>query len=73
MNVVVNPKIQEELAAMGDVNTYFGSIHDRMGPEINSYSAAKAFSGTPRSFSERMALEEAMGRAGDDDEEDEEA
>lgn len=74
MNVVVSPKIVEEAAAMGDVKTYVGSVHGRTGIDPAdersyraSFSNAQLFSGTPRSFSERLMMEEAMGEKDDDD------
>lgn len=74
MSAVLSPKIAEEAAGMGDVKTYVGSIHGRTGIDPAdessyraSFSNAKLLSGTPRSFSERMMMEEAMGKQEDDD------
>ncbi|KAJ9149560.1 hypothetical protein NKR19_g5644 [Coniochaeta hoffmannii] len=74
MSVVVSPEIAEMAAAMGDVKTYVGSVHGRTGIDPAdessyraSFSNAKLLSGTPRSFSERMMMEEVMGEADDDD------
>ncbi|OIW33225.1 hypothetical protein CONLIGDRAFT_164330 [Coniochaeta ligniaria NRRL 30616] len=74
MSVVVSPRIAEEAAAMGDVKTYVGSVHGRTGIDPAdessyraSFSNAKLLSGTPRSFSERMMMEEAMGKDDEDD------
>jgi hypothetical protein len=74
MSVVVSPKIAEEAAAMGDVKTYVGSVHGRTGIDPAdessyraSFSNAKLFSGTPRSFSERLMMEEALGKDDEDD------
>ncbi|KAH8909491.1 hypothetical protein BR93DRAFT_393548 [Coniochaeta sp. PMI_546] len=74
MSVVVSPKIAEEAAAMGDVRTYVGSVHGRTGIDPAdessyraSFSNAKLFSGTPRSFSERLMMEEALGGDDEDD------
>lgn len=72
MSSVVSPKIAEEAAAMGDVKTYVGSVHGRTGIDPADESSYRAsFSnaklpGTPRSFSERLMLEEAMGNDEDD-------
>lgn len=74
MSAVTSPKIVEEAAAMGDVKTYVGSVYGRTGIDPAdessyraSFSNAKLFSGTPRSFSERLMMEEAMGKTDDDE------
>jgi hypothetical protein len=76
MGVVTNPKVQAEAEAMGDVRTYVGSIHGRTGidpTDESSYRASlsgnKMFSGTPRSFSERMMIEESLGEGEEGEEE----
>lgn len=75
MSVVVSPEVERQAAAMGDVKTYVGSVHGRTGIDPAdessyraSFSNSRQVAGTPRSFSERMMLEEAMGK-GDDEEE----
>jgi hypothetical protein len=73
MGVVRSPKIAAQVAAMGDIKTYVGSVHGRTGVDPAdessyraSFSNAKLLSGTPRSFSERLMIEEAMGKRNDD-------
>lgn len=68
VSAVLNPKLQEAAEAMGDFTTIVGSIHDRNSYEdLGSFGAntAASFTGAPRSFSERMAMEEAMEKTGD--------
>ncbi|KAK3368058.1 hypothetical protein B0H63DRAFT_403637 [Podospora didyma] len=63
-----NTALYDEIANMKDVHFFVGSVDGRSGVEaadLGSYRAAsisKAFPGTPRSFSERLAFEEAMER-----------
>jgi hypothetical protein len=76
---IKDPKLYDEIAGMNDVEFFVGSIHDRTEAELarGSYSASlrgsrgslAARGGVPRSFSERLALEEEMERrrvAGED-------
>ncbi|AEO68849.1 68008ef2-56ff-4017-b34c-52fc4de68862 [Thermothielavioides terrestris] len=62
---IKDPKLYEEIASMQDVQFFVGSIVD--GPaDLGSYRAgrgvARNYVGTPRSFTERLALEEEMER-----------
>ncbi|KAK4123387.1 hypothetical protein N657DRAFT_574555, partial [Parathielavia appendiculata] len=63
---IKDPKLYDEIAGMKDVEFFVGSIHDRSETELarGSYSASAhlARGATPRSFSERLALEEEMER-----------
>ncbi|KAL2270335.1 hypothetical protein VTJ83DRAFT_2519 [Remersonia thermophila] len=68
---IKNPKLYDEIAGMKDVHFFVGSIDGRSGVEpadLGSYRAASlaranaAAGGVPRSFSERLALEEEMER-----------
>ena len=73
MDVVRDPKLLEEAAAMGDVKTYVGSVHGRTGVDPAdessyraSFSNAKLLQGgVPRSFTERMMMEDMAREAGD--------
>ncbi|RYP67644.1 hypothetical protein DL769_005715 [Monosporascus sp. CRB-8-3] len=60
MNSVRDEKILEQAAAMGDIQTFIGSVDGRTGiDESTSYQPeAMRFVGTPRSFSERLMMEE---------------
>ncbi|RYP79158.1 hypothetical protein DL771_000136 [Monosporascus sp. 5C6A] len=60
MNSVRDEKILEQAAAMGDIQTFIGSVDGRTGiDESTSYQPeAMKFAGTPRSFSERLMKEE---------------
>ncbi|RYP07293.1 hypothetical protein DL764_002608 [Monosporascus ibericus] len=60
MNSVRDEKILEQAAAMGDIQTFIGSVDGRTGiDESTSYQPeAMKFVGTPRSFSERLMKEE---------------
>jgi len=68
-DVVKDPRIHDQAAELGDFNSMVGSLHDRTAVEVeggnlNSLRAGSmdiaSFSGTPRSLSERMAMEDAM-------------
>jgi hypothetical protein len=70
---IKNPKLYDEIANMKDVHFFVGSIDGRSGVEpadLGSYRAASlamvggaATAGAvPKSFSERLALEEEMER-----------
>lgn len=66
---IKDPKLYEEIAGMKDVHFFVGSIDGRSGVEpadLGSYRAASVAknvpAGTPRSFTQRLALEEAMER-----------
>jgi len=64
MSTIRNPKVQEDAAAMGDLTSLVGSVDDasRFDTALGSFRASltNTFSLEPRSFSERMALEEVM-------------
>ncbi|KAL2137154.1 hypothetical protein VTI74DRAFT_7701 [Chaetomium olivicolor] len=80
-NPIKDPKLYDEIAGMKYVHFFVGSVDGRSGVEaadMGSYRAASLVKGgggvglgaTPRSFSERLALEEEMERrrvAGEDE------
>ncbi|KAK4165397.1 hypothetical protein QBC43DRAFT_33310 [Cladorrhinum sp. PSN259] len=65
-NPINNHKLYDEIAGMKDVHFFVGSVDGRSGVEaadMGSYRAlAKSFPTMPRSFTERLAMEEAMER-----------
>ncbi|KPM40659.1 hypothetical protein AK830_g5919 [Neonectria ditissima] len=66
MPVVRNPDIHAQAASLGQFNTFVGGLDGRSGMDegdLNSFRASvatTAFSGTPRSFTERLMMEDAM-------------
>ncbi|KAH7170558.1 hypothetical protein EDB81DRAFT_170313 [Dactylonectria macrodidyma] len=66
MPVVRNPDIHAQAASLGQFNTFVGGLDGRSGMDegdLNSFRASvsnMAFSGTPRSFTERLLMEDAM-------------
>ena len=65
MPVVRDPDVQQQAASLGDFNSFVGGLDGRSGMDEAdpssfraSISKAMAFSGTPRSFSERLIMEE---------------
>jgi len=73
ISVINNPQLYEEIASMKDVHFFVGSVDGRSGADaadIGSYRAASLrkhdnqVGATPRSFTERLAIEEAMERRG---------
>ncbi|RSL65404.1 hypothetical protein CEP54_004191 [Fusarium duplospermum] len=71
MPVVRNPEVHAQAASLGNFNTFVGGLDGRSGMDegdLNSFRASVAntgFSGTPRSFTERLMMEEAQkARAG---------
>lgn len=64
MPVVVDPSVHEQAAAMGEFNSFVGSLDGRTGMDdgdVSSFRASIAaveFGGTPRSLTQRMMLEE---------------
>ncbi|KAF4335394.1 hypothetical protein FBEOM_10755 [Fusarium beomiforme] len=72
MPVVRNPEVHAQAASLGHFNTFVGGLDGRSGmdeADLSSFRASVAnagFSGTPRSFTERLMMEEAQkARAGD--------
>ncbi|KAK3990179.1 hypothetical protein QBC44DRAFT_72607 [Cladorrhinum sp. PSN332] len=65
-NPINNHKLYDEIAGMKGVHFFVGSVDGRSGVEaadMGSYRAmAKSFPTEPRSFTERLAMEEAMER-----------
>ena len=65
-SVVKNPLLHEEASKMGDFSSFVGSVDGRSGvdrADLSSFRASLHKVGTPivaRSFSERMAMEEAQ-------------
>ncbi|KAK4177350.1 hypothetical protein QBC36DRAFT_327197 [Triangularia setosa] len=74
LNPIKNTKLYDEIAGLKDVHFFVGSVDGRSGAEaadMGSYRAmSKGVSVVPRSFTERLAIEEAMERRerGDDEE-----
>ncbi|KAM0241041.1 hypothetical protein ACHAPO_001843 [Fusarium lateritium] len=71
MPVVRNPEVHAQAASLGHFNTFVGGLDGRSGMDegdLSSFRASVAntvFSGTPRSFTERLMMEEAQkARAG---------
>ncbi|CAJ0553955.1 Ff.00g124670.m01.CDS01 [Fusarium sp. VM40] len=71
MHVVRNPEVHAQAASLGHFNTFVGGLDGRSGMDegdLSSFRASVAntgFSGTPRSFTERLMMEEAQkARAG---------
>ncbi|KAF7534939.1 hypothetical protein G7Z17_g13284 [Cylindrodendrum hubeiense] len=70
MPVVRNPDIHAQAASLGQFNTFVGGLDGRSGMDegdLNSFRASvsntaynTAFSGTPRSFTERLMMEDAL-------------
>ncbi|KAF4124111.1 hypothetical protein GMORB2_5827 [Geosmithia morbida] len=66
MPVVKNPELHAQAASLGDFNTFVGGLDGRSGVDegdLNSFRASLSrsvrFSGTPRSLTERMMMEDA--------------
>jgi hypothetical protein len=66
MPVVTNPKVLDQAESLGQFNTFVGGLDGRSGMDegdLSSFRASlaqsTAFSGTPRSLTERMMMEEA--------------
>ncbi|KUJ19338.1 uncharacterized protein LY89DRAFT_731740 [Mollisia scopiformis] len=61
---IVSPDIHAQAASLGDVNTFVGSVDGRSGVDESDLKSFKmsggigSFSGTPRSLSERMIMED---------------
>jgi len=56
---IVNEEMHEKIAAMGDVKSFVGSVRDGESASIRaSYTGAASFTGAPRSFTERMIMED---------------
>lgn len=70
MPVVKNPEVLAQAASLGEFNTFVGSLDGRSGVDegdLNSFRATlaqSAFSGTPRSLTERMMMEDAQAERG---------
>ncbi|GKT98690.1 hypothetical protein FLAG1_00534 [Fusarium langsethiae] len=66
MPVVRNPEVHAQAASLGHFNTFVGGLDGRSGmdeADLSSFRASVAntvFSGTPRSFTERLMMEEAQ-------------
>lgn len=66
MPVVKNEDLHAQAASLGEFNTFVGGLDGRSGMDegdLNSFRASlvhTGFSGTPRSLTERMMLEDAM-------------
>ncbi|KAK2023628.1 hypothetical protein LX32DRAFT_133157 [Colletotrichum zoysiae] len=68
MPIVKNPDVYQQAASLGDVSTFIGGLDGSSGVDdgdLNSYRASigqSLFSGTPRSLTERMMMEEAQNQ-----------
>ncbi|KAF9875593.1 hypothetical protein CkaCkLH20_06974 [Colletotrichum karsti] len=68
MPVVKNPDVYQQAASLGDISSFIGGLDGRSGVDdgdLNSYRASVGqalFSGTPRSLTERMMMEEAQSQ-----------
>ncbi|KAL2878581.1 hypothetical protein SGCOL_006051 [Colletotrichum sp. CLE4] len=68
MPVVKNPDVYQQAASLGDVSSFIGGLDGRSGVDdgdLSSYRASVGqalFSGTPRSLTERMMMEEAQSQ-----------
>ncbi|KFA67410.1 hypothetical protein S40285_00230 [Stachybotrys chlorohalonatus IBT 40285] len=66
MPVVRDPEVHAQAASLGQFNTFVGGLDGRSGMDegdLNSFRASMvqpSFSGTPRSLTERMMMEEAQ-------------
>ena len=66
MPVVKDPNVHAQAASLGDFNTFVGGLDGRSGVDegdLNSFRASlvqSGFSGTPRSLTERMMMEDAQ-------------
>ncbi|KAK0732839.1 hypothetical protein B0T21DRAFT_349809 [Apiosordaria backusii] len=73
LNPIKNTKLYDEIAGLKDVHFFVGSVDGRSGAEaadMGSYRAMwKGVPVAPRSFTERLAIEEAMERRKMEDEE----
>ncbi len=65
-NVVKDPRVLQEAAALGELDSFVGSVHDAPDPLLSGdYSSLRGrdphglLSGTPRSLTERMAMDNA--------------
>jgi hypothetical protein len=60
---IVSPEVHAMAASLGEVNSFVGSVHGRTGldeSDAQSFRASLRNSGTPRSLSERMRMEDIM-------------
>ncbi len=60
---IVSPEVHAIAASMGDIHSFVGSVHGRTGLDESDDQAFRASfknSGTPRSLSERMRMEDIM-------------
>jgi hypothetical protein len=65
---IVSPEVHAQAASLGDVNSFVGSVHGRSGLDESDPQSFRAslrnssgpFSGTPRSMSERMLMDDIM-------------
>ncbi len=65
---IVSPEVHAQAASLGDVNSFVGSVHGRSGLDESDQQSFRAslrnvgvpFSGTPRSMSERLLMDDIM-------------
>ncbi|ROT35873.1 hypothetical protein SODALDRAFT_381156 [Sodiomyces alkalinus F11] len=68
VSVVTNPEVYAQAASLGDVNTFVGGLDGSTGADegdLASYRASVGqalYSGTPRSLTERMLMEDAQAQ-----------
>lgn len=66
--IVTNPEVYAQAASLGDISTFVGGLDGRTGTDegdLASYRASVGqalFSGTPRSLTERMLMEDAQAQ-----------
>jgi hypothetical protein len=65
---IVTPEVHAQAASLGGINSFVGSVHGRSGLDESDQQSFRAslrntsgpFSGTPRSMSERMLMDDIM-------------
>lgn len=73
MPIVRNPELLAQAESLGEFDTFVGGLDGRSGMDEGNLSSFRAslvqsgFSGTPRSLTERMMMEDAMQEAGSRD------
>jgi hypothetical protein len=63
---IVSPEVHNQAISMGNLNSFVGSVDGRSGMDegdlqsFNRSGGIGSFSGTPRSMSERMMMDDIM-------------
>jgi hypothetical protein len=58
---IVSPEIHAKAEALGDMSSFVGSVHGTSGldeTDVLSFRNSGVFSGTPKSMSERMYMDD---------------